>query len=73
MTGHRGSAQTADLRTGPRGGTTTVTSSGMVRKNLWISNEENEALRLRAFEERKSETQIIRSGLRRILGLDDED
>ena len=60
--------------TGPRGGTTTVTSSGMIRKNLWISHEENEALRRQAFEERRSETDIIRSGLRRILGLpEDED
>lgn len=59
-------------RTGPRGGTTTVTNSGMIRKNLWISDEENEALRRRAFDERRSETQIIRAGLRRILGLDDE-
>jgi hypothetical protein len=55
--------------TGPRGGTTTVTSSGMIRKNLWISHQENEALRRRAFEDRQSETQIIRAGLRRILGL----
>lgn len=59
-------------RTGPRGGTTTVTSSGMIRKNLWISHEENEALRHRAFRERQSETQIIRAGLRRILDLGDE-
>jgi hypothetical protein len=57
-------------RTGPRGGTTTVTNSGMIRKNLWISHHENEALRQRAFEERRSETQIIRAGLRRILDLD---
>ena len=56
-------------RTGPRGGTTTVTSSGMIRKNLWISHEENEALRRRAFDERQSETQIIREGLRRMLDL----
>jgi hypothetical protein len=55
--------------TGPRGGTTTVTSSGMIRKNLWISHRENEELRRRAFEDRQSETQIIRAGLRRILGI----
>jgi hypothetical protein len=56
-------------RTGPRGGTTTVTSSGMIRKNLWISHEENEALRRRAYEELQSETQIIREGLRLRLDL----
>ncbi len=55
--------------TGPRGGTTTVTGSGMIRKNLWISHRENEALRRRAFEDRQSETQIIRAGLRQVLGL----
>lgn len=60
-------------RTGPRGGTTTVTSTGMIRKNLWISHEENEALRRRAFDERRSETQIIRSGLRQILELPEEE
>lgn len=60
-------------RTGPRGGTTTVTSTGMIRKNLWISHEENEALRRRAFDERRSETQIIRAGLRQILGLGAEE
>lgn len=73
MSGNRRGAEAKKPRTGPRGGTTTVTSSGMVRKNLWISHHENEALRLRAFEERKSETQIIRAGLRQILGLDDDD
>lgn len=56
-------------RTGPRGGTTTVTKSGMIRKNLWISDEENEALRQKAFDERLSETEIIRAGLRAILDL----
>lgn len=60
-------------RTGPRGGTTTVTSSGMIRKNLWISHEENEALRRQAFVERRSETNIIRAGLRQILGLPPEE
>lgn len=55
---------------GPRGGTTTVTSHGYIRKNLWISHEENEALRRKAFDERLSETKIIRAGLRTQLGLD---
>jgi hypothetical protein len=48
---------------GPRGGTTTVTRSGMVKKNLWIPREEAEALRQKAFEERRSEAEIIREGL----------
>lgn len=58
--------------TGPRGGTTTRTSEGMVRKNLWLSYEENEALRLRAFQDRRAESRIIRSALRRELGLPEE-
>ncbi|MEM7480192.1 MAG: hypothetical protein AAF481_03365 [Acidobacteriota bacterium] len=41
----------------------------MIRKNLWISDEENEALRQKAFDERLSETEIIRAGLRAILDL----
>lgn len=52
-----------DLAMGPRGGTTTVTRSGMVKKNLWIPREEAEALRQKAFEERRSEAEIIREGL----------
>ncbi len=55
---------------GPRGGTTTVTKSGMVKKNLWIPQDEAEALREKAFVERRSEADIIREGLRSVL--DDE-
>lgn len=60
---------------GPRGGTTTVTKSGMVKKNLWIPQDEAEALREKAFHERRSEADIIREGLRSVLDgsvLDDE-
>jgi len=57
---------------GPRGGTTTITASGRVRKNLWISHEENEALRRQAYETRHSETEIIRRGLRAALGLEEK-
>lgn len=52
---------------GPRGGTTTVTKSGMVKKNLWIPRDEAEALREKAFHERRSEADIIREGLRAVL------
>lgn len=52
---------------GPRGGTTTVTASGMVKKNLWITREEAEALRLKAFQERRSEADIFREGLALVL------
>ena len=53
--------------TGPRGGTTTVTRSGQVKKNLWISREHAEALREKAFRERRSEAEIIREGLALVL------
>lgn len=55
--------------TGPRGGVTTVTSAGMIRKNLWISHEENELLRRVAFDQRRTETDVIREGLRQVLGV----
>lgn len=58
-------------RRGPRGGTTTI-SEDRIRKNLWISHEENEVLRQRAFDSRRSETDLIRDGLRRELGLEEE-
>jgi hypothetical protein len=57
--------------TGPRGGTTTVTKSGMVRKTMWFNQDEAEALRVRAFEERKPESEIVREALRRFLGIPD--
>lgn len=55
--------------TGPRGGTTTRTDSGMVKKNLWIPEEVAEVLRAKAFHERRSEASIVREGLRVVLGL----
>jgi hypothetical protein len=58
-------------RTGPRGGETTVSKTGMIRKNVWLHPDEAEALRRRAFEERRTEAEILREGLRRILGLED--
>jgi hypothetical protein len=48
---------------GPRGGTTTRTPSGMMKKNFWLSIELAEELRQRAYEERRTESAIIREGL----------
>jgi len=59
--------QNTEQPMGPRGGTTTVTKSGMVKKNLWIPRDEAEALREKAFHERRSEADIIREGLRAVL------
>lgn len=56
---------------GPRGGSTTVSASGMVRKTLWLHADESEALRLMAFKERRPESEIMREALRRLLGIED--
>ena len=47
-----------------------ITKTG-VRKNLWLHEDEAEALREAAFLERKSEAEIIREALRRHLGIED--
>jgi len=64
----RGRQARKPAKTGPRGGTTTITESGMVKKNLWIPAEVAEELRQRAFDERRSEADIIREGLELVLG-----
>jgi hypothetical protein len=43
----------------------------MVRKTLWLHADEAEALRQRAFRDRRSEAEILREGRRRILRLRD--
>jgi hypothetical protein len=48
---------------GPRGGKTTVTSTGMVRKALFLYEEEAEALRVLAFEERRPESELMREAI----------
>jgi hypothetical protein len=58
--------------TGPRGGTTTRTESGLVRKTLWLSEIEAEELRQRAFRERTSESELMRDALRAFLKIPDE-
>ncbi len=49
---------------GPRGGKTTVSKKGMIRKTLWLNEAENEALRRDAFDTRRSESEIVRELLR---------
>lgn len=58
--------------TGPRGGLTTQTET-MVRKNLWLPLHLSEALRLRAFEERGTETRIICVALAQYLGVEESE
>jgi hypothetical protein len=54
-------------RRGPRGGTTTITDSGMVKKNFWLPGDLAEAVRTMAFEQRRSEAEIFREALERLL------
>jgi len=56
---------------GPRGGKTTVSASGMVRKTLWLHGDEAEALRERAYKERRAESEIMREALRQLLRIED--
>lgn len=54
-------------RTGPRGGTTTRSDSGMVKKNLWIPADDAERLRVAAFEQRTTEAELMRQGITAVL------
>ena len=58
-------------RRGPRGGTTTVSESGLVRKTIWIHEDENAALRRDAYEQHLPETEIIRRMIRERYGIED--
>ena len=42
-----------------------------VKKTLWFHRDEAEALRLAAFQERRSEASIVREAVRRFLDLAD--
>jgi hypothetical protein len=61
-------AGTQHTRTkGPRGGRTTISRKGWVKKNLWITPELAEALREKAFRHRIPEAEIIRQALQTFL------
>jgi hypothetical protein len=58
-------ATTKRRKTGPRGGKTTVSKSGLlVRKAFLIGWEENDALRLASFETGLAEADLVRRALR---------
>ena len=48
--------------TGPRGGKTTGTKDA-VRKTFWLDRDLAEKLRVKAFEERRPEAEIVREAL----------
>jgi hypothetical protein len=61
----RRDAAAGDARRGPRGGTTTISGSGFVKKNFWLPLGTAEELRRQAFETRRSEAEIMREALER--------
>lgn len=61
-------------RIGPKGGRTTTTPTGLVHKKLLIREDQAERLRRLAYEERRSESEIMREALDDYLDrLDAED
>jgi len=66
--GDQGRASKAE---GPRGGKSTISATGMIRKAVYLHPDEAEALRRRAFEERRPASEIIRELLRQYLGIED--
>jgi hypothetical protein len=47
-----------------------ITEAG-VKKTIWFHEDEAEALRVRAFKERRSESAIVREAVRRLLAIED--
>jgi hypothetical protein len=50
----------------------TVTPGGLLRKTVYFTREEWQAIRQRAFEEDRAYTDIVREAVRRLLALSDE-
>ena len=48
---------------GPKGGRTTRTAGGMVRKVILLTPDLYESLRRASFDERRSESEIVRDAL----------
>jgi hypothetical protein len=61
---------TKTRQVGPRGGETTR-RAGQVKKTVWLNDDEAEALRRAAYEQRRSEAELIREALRRYFKLAD--
>jgi hypothetical protein len=47
-----------------------ITEKG-IKKTIWFHEDEAEALRVRALEERRSESAIVREAVRALLGIED--
>ena len=56
---------------GPRGGQTTLTAGGLLKKTVYLDPEEWDELRRKSYEESRPISEIIRELIRAGLGLDD--
>lgn len=61
----------AERKTGPRGGNTTVTAGGLLKKTIYLDSEEWEALRQKSFNEDRPISEIVRELIRHGLDLDE--
>ena len=52
---------------GPRGGTTTITDAGLVRKTVYFTRAEWEAVRRAAYEQDVSYSHVIQAAVRQSL------
>ena len=48
-----------------------TTAGGLIRKVVYLHEDEAEALRVKAFEERCTESALMREALRRMLEIED--
>jgi Ribbon-helix-helix protein, copG family len=48
-----------------------MTETGLVRKTIWLHEDEAEALRRHAYEERRSESELVREAVRRFFAIPD--
>ena len=55
--------------TGPRGGKTTLTPGGLLKKTIYLEPDEWEALRERSYREQRPISELIRNLIRDGLGL----
>lgn len=58
---------------GPKGGRTTRTAGGLIRKSVILTPELDGELRRRAYQEQRSESEIIRDALAALFWPDDEE
>ncbi len=58
--------------TGPRGGKTTITVGGHIRKTLYLGPEEAESLRQDAFTQRRRESDVLREIIRQYYELENQ-